>query len=99
MQLLKMLIPHIADPNPRTTGGYTPLHLAALHGHAEIQAMLKALGAKEVSRTYAGYNTTSLRQSHMDARSMCDVGAKVRLADTHTSLPFPSRSLFVYSQW
>ncbi|XP_037627847.1 ankyrin repeat domain-containing protein SOWAHB isoform X2 [Sebastes umbrosus] len=44
-----------ADVNTKSHGGYTPLHIAALHGHQHILDLLIATyGAKENLRDYSG---------------------------------------------
>lgn len=45
-----------ADINSRAHGGYTPLHIAALHGHRHIMDLLVGTyGAKENLRDYSGH--------------------------------------------
>ncbi|KAL2103894.1 hypothetical protein ACEWY4_000762 [Coilia grayii] len=45
-----------ADVNSRAVSGYTPLHIAALHGHRHIMDLLVGTyGAKENLRDYSGH--------------------------------------------
>uniref|UniRef100_A0A1A8HIF3 SOWAHA-C winged helix-turn-helix domain-containing protein n=2 Tax=Nothobranchius korthausae TaxID=1143690 RepID=A0A1A8HIF3_9TELE len=45
-----------ADVNTKSHGGYTPLHIAALHGHLHILDLLVGTyGAKENLRDYSGH--------------------------------------------
>ena len=36
LDIYQMIIPNLHDKNPRNYGGFTPLHIAAEHGHSEI---------------------------------------------------------------
>ncbi|KAK1343286.1 hypothetical protein QTO34_016064 [Cnephaeus nilssonii] len=42
------------DVNARSHGGYTPLHLAALHGREEVAVLLVGLGAQVLVRDHSG---------------------------------------------
>ncbi|XP_044067667.1 ankyrin repeat domain-containing protein SOWAHA isoform X9 [Siniperca chuatsi] len=45
-----------ADVNTKSHGGYTPLHIAALHGHQHIlDLLIGTYGAKENLRDYSGH--------------------------------------------
>ncbi|XP_029911321.1 ankyrin repeat domain-containing protein SOWAHA isoform X1 [Myripristis murdjan] len=45
-----------ADVNTKSHGGYTPLHIAALHGHRHIlDLLIGTYGAKENLRDYSGH--------------------------------------------
>ncbi|XP_047663245.1 ankyrin repeat domain-containing protein SOWAHD isoform X2 [Tachysurus fulvidraco] len=45
-----------ADVNTKAHGGYTPLHIAALHGHMHIlNLLIQTYGAKENVRDYSGH--------------------------------------------
>ncbi|XP_040913463.1 ankyrin repeat domain-containing protein SOWAHA [Toxotes jaculatrix] len=45
-----------ADVNTKSHGGYTPLHIAALHGHQRIlDLLIGTYGAKENLRDYSGH--------------------------------------------
>ncbi|XP_019906895.1 ankyrin repeat domain-containing protein SOWAHB isoform X2 [Esox lucius] len=45
-----------ADVNTKSHGGYTPLHIAALHGHRHIlELLIGTYGAKENVRDYSGH--------------------------------------------
>lgn len=45
-----------ADVNTKAHGGYTPLHIAALHGHRHIiDLLITTYGAKENLRDYSGH--------------------------------------------
>ncbi|XP_030589940.1 ankyrin repeat domain-containing protein SOWAHC [Archocentrus centrarchus] len=45
-----------ADVNIKSHGGYTPLHIAALHGHRHIlDLLIGSYGAKENLRDYSGH--------------------------------------------
>ncbi|XP_029578576.1 ankyrin repeat domain-containing protein SOWAHC isoform X2 [Salmo trutta] len=45
-----------ADVNTRSHGGYTPLHIAALHGHRHIlELLIGKYGAKKNLRDYSGH--------------------------------------------
>ncbi|TRY94584.1 hypothetical protein DNTS_002186 [Danionella cerebrum] len=53
-----------------TAGGYTPLHIAALHGHQHIvELLVTTYGAKENLRDYSGrlpYYYLNLRQANSE---------------------------------
>uniref|UniRef100_A0A8D3BWH7 SOWAHA-C winged helix-turn-helix domain-containing protein n=1 Tax=Scophthalmus maximus TaxID=52904 RepID=A0A8D3BWH7_SCOMX len=45
-----------ADVNTKSVSGYTPLHIAALHGHRHIlDLLIETYGAKEDLRDYSGH--------------------------------------------
>ena len=48
--------------NARTSGGYTPLHLACLHGHHGVQAQLREMGADERLMSNGGHTSKTLRE-------------------------------------
>eukprot|EP00041_Stephanoeca_diplocostata_P020447 m.458027 g.458027 ORF g.458027 m.458027 type:complete len:591 (-) comp21579_c2_seq7:189-1961(-) len=63
IKLLRLLTPHITNADPKSSGGYTPLHLACLHGHHGIQALLKDIGANERLLSNRGYSTSDMRRN------------------------------------
>ncbi|XP_040432008.1 ankyrin repeat domain-containing protein SOWAHC-like isoform X5 [Cygnus olor] len=48
--------PALATKKDFTSGGYTPLHIAALHGHRQIvDLLIERFGAKQNLRDYSGH--------------------------------------------
>jgi ankyrin repeat protein/catechol 2,3-dioxygenase-like lactoylglutathione lyase family enzyme len=60
VDLVRRLLAAGASPNVRQQGGFTPLHEAALRGHAEMVAVLRARGADTAARTDAGKTALDL---------------------------------------
>lgn len=63
VELFQLLSPHVTNADPKSSGGYTPLHLACLHGHHGIQALLKDIGANERLLSNRGYSTNDMRRN------------------------------------
>uniref|UniRef100_A0A673GGF9 Ankyrin repeat domain-containing protein SOWAHC-like n=1 Tax=Sinocyclocheilus rhinocerous TaxID=307959 RepID=A0A673GGF9_9TELE len=63
-----------ADIN--TKAGYTPLHIAALHGHRHIfDLLVRTYGAKENLRDYSGhiaYHYLNLRETQLEDHELCE---------------------------
>ncbi|XDV46386.1 hypothetical protein PO909_014287 [Leuciscus waleckii] len=64
-----------ADIN--TKAGYTPLHIAALHGHRHIfDLLIRTYGAKENLRDYSGrlaYHYLNLRDTKLEDHELSEV--------------------------
>uniref|UniRef100_A0A671NG51 SOWAHA-C winged helix-turn-helix domain-containing protein n=1 Tax=Sinocyclocheilus anshuiensis TaxID=1608454 RepID=A0A671NG51_9TELE len=57
--------------------GYTPLHIAALHGHRHIfDLLVRTYGAKDNLRDYSGhlaYHYLNLRETQLEDHELCDM--------------------------
>ncbi|KAF4096409.1 hypothetical protein G5714_022378 [Onychostoma macrolepis] len=66
-----------ADVNTKAHGGYTPLHIAALHGHRHIfELLVRTYGAKENLRDYSGhlaYHYLNLRETQLQDHELSEV--------------------------
>ncbi|XP_043086242.1 ankyrin repeat domain-containing protein SOWAHC isoform X2 [Puntigrus tetrazona] len=66
-----------ADINTKAHG-YTPLHIAALHGHRHIfDLLVRTYGAKENLRDYSGhlaYHYLNLRETQVEEHELSEVG-------------------------
>jgi ankyrin repeat protein len=60
LDLTRRLLAAGASPNVRQQGGFTPLHEAALRGHADMVALLREHGAELEARTDAGKTALDL---------------------------------------
>eukprot|EP00898_Chlorokybus_atmophyticus_P000139 jgi/Chlat1/1125/Chrsp111S08642 len=67
---VKRLLKGGADPNGSGGGGHTPLHYAALAGHADICRALLAAGADPNARTAAG-GATPLHRAALKGHAEC----------------------------
>uniref|UniRef100_A0A673HGG9 SOWAHA-C winged helix-turn-helix domain-containing protein n=1 Tax=Sinocyclocheilus rhinocerous TaxID=307959 RepID=A0A673HGG9_9TELE len=73
--MTNMLAEAGADINIKA--GYTPLHIAALHGHRHIfDLLVRTYGAKDNLRDYSGhlaYHYLNLRETQLEDHELCDM--------------------------
>uniref|UniRef100_A0A672QM83 SOWAHA-C winged helix-turn-helix domain-containing protein n=1 Tax=Sinocyclocheilus grahami TaxID=75366 RepID=A0A672QM83_SINGR len=73
--MTNMLAEAGADINIKA--GYTPLHIAALHGHRHIYDLLvRTYGAKDNLRDYSGhlaYHYLNVRETQLEDHELCDM--------------------------
>lgn len=87
-----------ANPDSRDNGGYTPLHMAALNGHAEIVRLLVAHGADHTLRTLSGFTAADVAKTpevaqrlatsrlHSRSRSLGSLPSRATSTSSFTSL-------------
>ena len=63
-RIVKALIAHGADVNARARGGLTPLHVAAMTGHAECARVLLDHGADRKSTEISGLTPAGVARAH-----------------------------------